>query len=72
MTTHLVVLNACDAIPWYRSPFLVRAYPQFRVDLILGYDFARQNVSHEQVVVHRLRNNFCDRRRLEFDESVVL
>jgi len=39
---------------------------------VLWDDLASQNMSHQQVVVHRLRNDLGDGRRLELDESIVL
>ena len=34
-------------------------------------DFASQDVAHEQVIVHRLRDDLCDGRRRKLDEPVV-
>ena len=38
---------------------------------VFGDDLASQNVTHEQVIVHRLRDDLGDRRRRKLDESVV-
>ena len=56
---------------WYNSPLPVRTDPEFGMHFILGYHLARQNVAHEQVVVHGLCDNFRHRGRVELDERIV-
>lgn len=56
---------------WYDSPFPVRTDPEFRMYLILRDDLASENVSHKEVVVHGLRDDFSNLRRVELNEGVV-
>lgn len=53
------------------SPLPVGTDPKLRVDFVFGNDLALQKVAVQQVVVHGLRDDFGDGRRLEFDEAVV-
>ena len=55
----------------YLLELLVRPDPQFGVYLRFWNDFAFENVTHEEVIVHCLRDDLCDPSRIEFDESVM-
>ena len=70
--TYLVVSDSRYSVAGNGPPLSVRAYPELGVHLVLRDDLARENVAHEQVVVHRLRDDLCDRGRVELDEAVVL
>lgn len=59
--TNLVVFDSCDAISWNRSPFPVRTDPELRMYLVVGNNFTPQDVTHNQVVVHRIGDNLGDR-----------
>ena len=71
MHAHLVVLYPRYATRRYSSPLFVRADPELGMDLVFWDDFASEDVPHEKVIVHRLGNDLCDRRRLELNESVM-
>ena len=70
--TYLVVRDSRYSVAGNGPPLPVRAYPQLGVHLVLRDNLAREDVAHEQVVVHRLRDDLCDRRRVELNEAVVL
>ena len=70
-TTYLVMLHTRHTVLRDRSPLPVRANPQLGVHLVLGDDLACEDMTHEQVVVHRLRNDLRDRRGVELNEGVV-
>ena len=53
------------------SPFSVRTDPELGMYFVLRNNLAREDVPHEKIVVHGLRNNFSDFRRIEFNEAVV-
>lgn len=42
------------------------------MNFILGYHFAFEYMSHEQIIVHRFRNDLCDRGRVELEERIML
>ena len=58
--TYPIVCDTGDAITRYGPPLSVRADPELGMDLVLGDDFARKNVAHEEVVVHGLRDDASD------------
>lgn len=68
---YLVVPHPGYTLLGDRSPFSICAHPQLWVDLVLGYHLASEYMSHEQVVVHRLCDDLCDRGRVEFEEGIV-
>ena len=41
------------------------------MDLILRYHLAFEYMSHEQIVVHRLRNDLRDGGRVELEECIM-
>ena len=41
------------------------------MNLILGYHLAFDDMSHEQIVVHCLRNDLCDGGRVELEECIM-
>ena len=58
--TYPVVCDTRDAIAGDRPPLPVRADPELGVHLVLGDDFARKDMAHEEVVVHGLRDDASD------------
>ena len=68
---YLVVCYPRYTIAGNRPPLPVRANPQLGVHLVLGDDLACEDMAHEQVVVHRLRNDLRDRRGVELNEGIV-
>lgn len=68
---YLVVLYTGYPVPRDDTPLPVRPDPKFRMDLVLGDHLARQDVPHEQVVVHCICDDLGDGRRVEFNEGVV-
>ena len=64
--------NPCHTVARNLPPLPVRANPELWMHLVLRDDLAREDVAHEQVIVHRLRDDLCDRGRVELDEAVVL
>ena len=54
-----------------RPPLLVRTDPKFGVNLILRDDFACEDVTSKEVVVHRLGDDLGNGRRVELNEAVV-
>jgi hypothetical protein len=69
--TDLVVLRLREAIRWHYTPFAICTYPQLWMHFVFRNDFARQDMTHEQVIVHRFCNDLGDGRRCEFDKSIV-
>jgi hypothetical protein len=65
------VLRPREAIRGHEAPLAIRTYPEFRMHFVFRDNFAGQDVTHEQIIVHRLRDDLCDRRRRKLDESVV-
>ena len=70
-TVHLVVLNPSYSIARDMSELSICAHPQLWVDLVLGYHLAFEDMSHEQIIVHRLCNDLCDGGRVKFEECIV-
>lgn len=70
--TDLVVLRLREAIRGHDTPSAIRTYPEFRMHFVFRNDLASQNVAHEQIIVHRLRDDLRDGRRCKLDEPVVL
>lgn len=69
---HLVSPCSVLARLGHDAELAVRADPQFRVNLVVRHDLADEDVSQEEVVVHRLLDNLRHRGVLELDERVVL
>ena len=67
--TDLVVLRLREVIRGHDTP-TIRTYPELRMHFVFRNDLASQNVAHEQVIVHRLRDYLCDGRRCKLDEPV--
>jgi len=67
----LVVLLLREAIRGHDTPPTIRTYPELRMHFVFWNDLASQNVAHEQVIVHRLRDDLCDGRRCKLDEPVM-
>lgn len=65
------MLHTRNAVGRYDSPLPIRTDPERRMDFLLRDYLTLKNVAHEQVVVHRLRNDLGDCRRVKFDEAVV-
>jgi hypothetical protein len=59
--TNLVVLNSRDTISWNRSPFPICTDPELGMHLIVGNNFTSQDMPHNQVVVHGVRDDLGDR-----------
>lgn len=53
--------NTRDAITGNRPPLPVRPNPELGVHLVLGDDLAREDVAHEEIVVHCVGDNPGDR-----------
>ena len=60
-----------EAIRGHDAPLAIRTDPELRVHFVFRDDLAGQDVVHEQIVVHRLRDDLGDRRRRKLDESIV-
>jgi hypothetical protein len=56
------MLRLREAIRWHYTPFTICTYPQLWVYFVFRNDFARQDVTHDQVIVHRFRNDLGDGR----------
>ena len=69
--TDLVVLCLCKAIRGDGPPSTIRAHPELRVNCVLWDDLASHDMAHEQIIVHRLRDDLSDGRRHKLDEAVV-
>ena len=69
---HLVVGYTGYTVDWHLPPPSVRPNPKIGMDLVLWNDLALQEMTHDQIVVHRFADNLRDRGRVEFDEPVVL
>jgi hypothetical protein len=65
------VLRLREAIHGHDAPLAIRTDPELRVHFVFRDDLAGQDVAHEQIIVHRLRDDLGDRRRHKLDESVV-
>ena len=65
------MLRLREAICGHDTPPTIRTYPELRMHFVFWNDLASQNVAHEQVIVHRLRDDLCDGRRCKLDEPVV-
>lgn len=68
---YLVVLHPGYTISGDGSPFSICTHPQLWVNLILGYHLTFEYMSHEQVVVHRLRNDLRDGGRVKLEECIM-
>lgn len=68
---YLVVLHPGYTISRDRSPFSICTDPQLWMNLILGYHLAFEYMSHEQVVVHCLRNDLRDGGRVKLEERIM-
>ena len=60
------------AVAGYWPPLSVRADPELGMHLVLGNYLAREDMAHEEVVVHSLRYDLRDRRRVELEERIML
>lgn len=67
----LVVLRLRKAIRGDDAPSAVRAHPELRVDFVLRDDLAIHDMAHEQIVIHRLRDDPRDGRGHKLDEAVM-
>jgi hypothetical protein len=56
--TDRVVLDALDATFGNNTELATGAYPEFRVDLVVGDYFALEDMAGEEVVVHRVGDDF--------------
>jgi hypothetical protein len=65
------VLRLREAIRGHDTPPAIRTYPELWMHFVFRNDLASQNVAHEQIIVHRLRDDLCDGRRCKLDEPVV-
>ena len=65
------MLRLRKAIRGDDAPSAVRAHPELRVDFVLRDDLAVHDMAHEQIIVHRLRDDPRDGRRDKLDEAVV-
>lgn len=70
--THGIPLDGINATLGHWTELAVGSDPHLGVNLIVGYDLADEDVTREEVVVHRLVNDLSDRGVGEFDEGVVL
>lgn len=68
---HLVVLHPSYPISGDWSPFSIGTDPELWMDLVLGDHLASEDMSQEQIVVHRLRHDLRDRGRIELEERIV-
>jgi hypothetical protein len=66
------VLYPENTVSGYSSPFAVGPNPQFRMYLLLRYNFTLQYVAHEKVVVHRLTDDLGDRGGFKLNKPVML
>ena len=64
--------HAVDSRHRHLFELLIRSYPQLGMNLGFRNESAFENVTHEEVIVHRLRDDLCDSSRVELDETVVL
>lgn len=60
--TDLVVLRLRKAIRGHHAPFAVRTHPEFWVNVIFRDNLTSQNMAHEQIIVHRFRNDLSNGR----------
>jgi len=65
------VLRLRKAIRRDDAPSAVRTHPELWVNFVFRDDLANQDMAHEQIIVHRLRNDLSDGRRDKLDEAVV-
>lgn len=65
------MLRLREAIRGHDAPLAIRTDPKLRVHFVFRDDLAGQDVAHEQIIVHRLRDDLRDLRRRKLDESVV-
>ena len=65
------MLRLREVVRGHDTPPTIRTYPELRMHFVFWNDLASQNVAHEQVIVHRLRDDLCDRRRCKLDEPVL-
>ena len=66
------MLHACYPVPRDDTPLPVRTDPELRVYFVFGDHLARQDMPHEQVVVHCVCNDLGDGRGVELNEGIVL
>jgi succinylarginine dihydrolase len=66
------MLHARHARRGHLAPLAVRANPQLGVHLIAGDELAAQDVPHEEVVVHHLRDDLRNGGGVELEEGIVL
>ena len=69
--TYLVVVYTGNAVARNSSPFSICTHPEGWMDFVFGDHFAYKNMTHEEIVIHRLCDNLRDRRRLKLDETVM-
>ena len=66
------MVHTSYTVGWDLPPSSVRPNPKIGMDFVLGNDLALQEMSHDQIVIHRFADNLRNRGRVEFDETVVL
>ena len=69
--THPLLLFLFDSGSGEFTELLVGTFPKFRVDLVLRNKGALEQMTHKEVVVHRLGDNLSDRLGSHFDVGVM-
>ena len=71
MAPYLIMPDPRDTVARNGSPLSIRTDPKLWMHFIFRDDFAREDVAHEEIVVHGFRNNLSYRRGVKLDERVV-
>ena len=69
---YFILLEPLDPIHWDYVVFPVRSNPKLGMNLVLWDELALQEMTQEEVVIHRVCRDLRNRRGIELDEGIML